>query len=156
MLIQRIGPVTDKNADMVKVLVRASPSYSSSAISSLLGVTKDDTCKSHRGWSQKCKSQFFSFSCFTAGLTSCGLTVRTLQKCAAYTTGSSLILLAAPPTSGGRGNLFGMQSGQVSKALCHNLCFSISSGKFLSLPDLQPSSQLHCALSKGASMSTMG
>lgn len=95
------------------------------------------------------------FSC-VAGVTSCGLTVRMLQKCAAYTTGSSLVLLAAPPISGGRGNLFGAQGGQMSKALCLNLCYSVLSGKSVSQPDLQPSPQLHCALSKGASISTMG
>ena len=91
-----------------------------------------------------------------AGITSCGLTVRMLQKCAAYTTGSSLVLLVAPPVSGGRGNLFGVQGAQMSKALCLNFCFSVSSGKSITHPDLQPSSQLHCALSKGASITTMG
>lgn len=45
VLIKRLGPESDKNSEMVKVLVRASPSYSSSALSSLLGISKDDTCK---------------------------------------------------------------------------------------------------------------
>ena len=45
MLIQRSYTESDKNSEMVKVLVRASPSYSSSALSSLLGIAKDDTCE---------------------------------------------------------------------------------------------------------------
>ena len=45
VLIQRIGASSDKSSDMVKVLVRTSPSYSSSALSSLLGISKDDTCE---------------------------------------------------------------------------------------------------------------
>ncbi len=45
VLIQRSYADGDKNSEMVKVLVRASPSYSSSALSSLLGISKDDTCK---------------------------------------------------------------------------------------------------------------
>lgn len=152
MLIQRSGGEGDKNSDMVKALVRASPSYSSTAISSLLGISKDDTCEPY----MVPHTMGFTVCNPLAGVTSSGLTVRMLQKCAAYTTGSSLVLLIAPPVAGGRGNLFGVQGGQLSKALCLNLCFSISSGKSVPQPDLQPSSQLHCALSKGATMSTMG
>ena len=44
VLIQHSSSDGDKG-DVVKVLVRASPSYSSSALSSLLGISKDDTCK---------------------------------------------------------------------------------------------------------------
>lgn len=46
VLIQRSYTEGDKNSEMMKVLVRASPSYSSSALSSLLGISKDDTCES--------------------------------------------------------------------------------------------------------------
>ena len=45
VLIQRSGTESDKNSDVVKVLVRASPSYSSTVLSSLLGIAKDDTCE---------------------------------------------------------------------------------------------------------------
>ena len=41
-------------------------------------------------------------------------------------------------------------------ALCISTCFSLQSGKFLSQTELMPSSQLHCALTKGASMQAMG
>ena len=156
VLIQRSGGEGDKS-DLMKVLVRSSPSYSSTALSSLLGITKDDTCEPHAPpLKYRLISHLLFFFFCLAGITSCGLTVRMLQKCCGYTTGSSLVLLAPPPIIGGRGNLFGVQGGQLSKALCLNLCFSLASGKSVTQPDLQPSSQLHCALSKGASMSTMG
>ena len=45
VLLQRTGLEGEKNSDMVKALVRANPSYASSAISSLLGGSKDDSCK---------------------------------------------------------------------------------------------------------------
>lgn len=45
VLIQRSSGESDKGSDMVKVLVRASPSYSATALSSLLGISKDDTCE---------------------------------------------------------------------------------------------------------------
>ena len=46
VLIQRCVQESDKNSDVVKALVRASPSYSSSALTSLLGISKDDNCES--------------------------------------------------------------------------------------------------------------
>ena len=105
--------------------------------------------------------QSFSLSLFinkcTAGATSTGLSIKILQKCAAYSTGSALVLLSAPPTPpGGRGGLFGVQGGSASKALCYNVCFSVQSGKSLGQVELLPSNQLHCALTKGASMMAMG
>ena len=45
VMLQRAGHDREKNSDMVKALVRANPSYASSAISSLLGGSKDDTCE---------------------------------------------------------------------------------------------------------------
>ena len=91
-----------------------------------------------------------------APLTSMGLSIRVLQKSAAYTTGSSLVILAAPPTSGsGRGGLFGVQ-GHSSKALCYNFCYSLNTGRLVSQVDLQTNSQLHCALTRGASADNMG
>ena len=92
-----------------------------------------------------------------AGATSTGLSIKILQKCAAYATGSAFVLLSAPPTPpGGRGGLFGVQGGSSSKALCYNICFSIQTGKSLGQIELLPTSQLHCALTKGASMMAMG
>ena len=44
VLLQR-GGLEEKNSDVVKALVRANPSYASTAISSLLGGTKDDSCE---------------------------------------------------------------------------------------------------------------
>ena len=86
-----------------------------------------------------------------------GISMKVLQNCATYTTGSSLVILAAPPSSGGgRAGLFGVQGGHSSKALCYNFCYSLHSGKLVSQVDLQPSTQLHCALANGASMGTMG
>jgi hypothetical protein len=93
----------------------------------------------------------------SAGATSTGLSIKVLQKCAAYSTGSALVLLSAPPTPpGGRGGLFGAQGGSSSKALCYNICFSVQTGKSLGQVELLPSNQLHCALTKGASMMAMG
>ena len=54
----------------------------------------------------------------TAGATSAGLSAKVLQGSAAYTTGSSLVLLTAPPTSGGRGGIFGSSSSHTSKRQC--------------------------------------
>ncbi len=49
VLVQRCEQESDKNAGMLKALVRANPSYSASALSSLLGFKdKDDSCK-YRG-----------------------------------------------------------------------------------------------------------
>ena len=45
VLLQRTGLEGEKNSDVVKALVRANPSYASSAISSLLGGNKDDSCE---------------------------------------------------------------------------------------------------------------
>ena len=93
----------------------------------------------------------------SAGATSTGLSMKILQKCAAYSTGSALVLLSAPPTPpGGRGGLFGVQGGNVSKSLCYNICFSIQTGKSLGQVELLPTPQLHCALTKGASMMATG
>ena len=83
--------------------------------------------------------------------------MKILTKCVAYSTGSALVLLSAPPTPpGGRGGLFGVQGGNVSKALCYNICFSLLTGKSLGQVELLPTPQLHCALTKGASMMAMG
>ena len=100
----------------------------------------------------------YTYICkYSAGATSTGLSIKILQKCAAYSTGSALVLLSAPPTPpGGRGGLFGVQGGSSSKALCYNLCFSVQTGKSLGQVELLPSNQLHCALTKGASMMAMG
>ena len=45
VFLQRGGLEAERNSDMVKALVRANPSYASSAISSLLGGSKDDSCE---------------------------------------------------------------------------------------------------------------
>lgn len=92
-----------------------------------------------------------------APLTSMGLSIRTIKRSAAYTTGSSLVLLCAPPPSGGsgRGGLFGGQS-HSSKALCYNFCYSLLSGKLVSQVDLQSTNTLHCALTRGAGVERMG
>ena len=43
--LQRTMVEVDKNSDVVKALMRSNPSYASSAIVSLLGQSKDDTCE---------------------------------------------------------------------------------------------------------------
>ena len=46
LLLRRSGALeVDKNSDVVKALVRANPTYASAAISSMLGIGKDDTCE---------------------------------------------------------------------------------------------------------------
>ncbi len=91
-----------------------------------------------------------------ASLTSMGVSIRTIQRSAAYTTGSSLILLCAPPPSGsGRGGLFGGQN-HSSKALVYNFCYSLLTGKLASQVDLQSTNSLHCALTRGAGVERMG
>ena len=45
MLIQRLGPESEKSSDVIKALARANASYSNSALSSFLGISKDDNCK---------------------------------------------------------------------------------------------------------------
>jgi len=47
VLLQKCDQDSDKNAGMLKALVRANQSYSASALTSLLGLKdKDDNCKS--------------------------------------------------------------------------------------------------------------
>ncbi len=85
-----------------------------------------------------------------------GLSIHTIRRSTAYTTGSSLVLLCAPSSSGsGRAGLFGAQS-HSSKALCYNFCYSLHTGKLVSQADLQSTSQLHCALTRGAGLANMG
>jgi E3 ubiquitin-protein ligase HECTD4 len=135
VLLQRGSLDRDKNSDVAKALalVRGNPSYASTAFASMFGVSKDDT----------------------SGATSVGMTMRVLQSCSAYTTGTSLVLVVPPNTSGGGRGLFGPSSGHASKALCVSVCFSIQSGSTLSQSELMPSPNLHCALAKGASMNSM-
>lgn len=46
VLVQRCDHENDKSSGMMKALVRANPSYSTSALSSLLGIKdKDDNCE---------------------------------------------------------------------------------------------------------------
>ena len=46
VVVQRCDHETDRNSSMMKALVRANPSYSASALSSLLGLKeKDDNCE---------------------------------------------------------------------------------------------------------------
>ena len=49
VLLQR-GGLEEKSSDVVKALVRANPSYASTAISSLLGSSKDDSCEWLSRW----------------------------------------------------------------------------------------------------------
>lgn len=84
-----------------------------------------------------------------AALTSMGFSIRTIQRSAVYTTGSSLVLMCA------RGGLFGSQ-GHSSKSLCYNFCYSLLTGKLVSQVDLQSTSTLHCAITRGAGMERMG
>lgn len=49
-----------------------------------------------------------------AGATSVGMTMRVLQSCAAYTTGTSVVFIVPPNTAGGRG-LFGPSSTHTTK-----------------------------------------
>ena len=163
ILIQRYDHDSDKNTGMLKALVRANPSYSVSALTSLLGFKdKDDNCELKMvDLSRKLAGLdyiFCSFLCSPAGSTSTGLSVQMLQKSVGYTTGSSLILLTPPPAAGGgRGNMFGMQASHPPKSLCLNFCYNALTGKSVPQVDLQPSGQLRCALtSKGASITTMG
>ena len=166
LLLQRTGLESEKSSEMVKALVRSNPAYASTAISTLLGGSKDDTCEhTHTTHTHAHTHTHTHVSCVpvsaAAGATSMGLSIRTLLHCACYTTGSALILLTAPPTSGsgsggGRGGLFGPQGGHTSKALCVAVCFSLQSGAFTTQLELPPLPSLHCALAKGASMQTMG
>lgn len=55
VVLQRCDHETEKNSGIMKALVRANPSYSTSALSSLLGLKdKDDNCEyDHRCTSRK-------------------------------------------------------------------------------------------------------
>ena len=164
--LQRASSIeTDKNSDVVKALGRVP------TIPSLLGGSREDTCE-YRDLNMTVQHFALSLSlslCLSpsppslspphsiiAGATSTGLSMKILQKCAAFSTGSALVLLSAPPSPpSGRGGLFGVGS-SVSKGLFYNICFSIQTGKSLGHVELLPTPQLHCALTKGASMMAMG
>ena len=110
--------------------------------------------------------------------TSCGLGLKQIQAGSAYCTGSSLVLVTAPPPNSGSRSLFGI-SGASSKgwksirhlfqmmllpflslslytALCLSFSYSLSTGSLVTQSELPASAQLHCGLSKGGSIQTLG
>lgn len=113
----------------------------------------------------------------TAVTTTIGHSIKTLQNSTVFVTGSAVVFMVPPTNSSSGRNLFSSSVAQSTKGICahvlvhkpckvHNsvvvaascvsICFSLSSGKFISQQELIPTTQTQCALARSTSLQGIG